>query len=214
MSRVSRLVALIPLLMAACGLSGCIGFTGPNGVRNAIAKQQHVKLEKQMGVDVGPLGIALANTFAAAYSPVTLDGLWSVSFGEYLIRPTDECSIEEFCLDHVELDDWQPFVRVREKGSTVKLMHNARGSSINKMLFMTQTGPEVMIVQAEGDFNKIIANILESELLDDIEFLRDLEEPDSGDGADAYALADAGPPVAPRPDAGPPTIRRVGPSSW
>jgi len=212
MNRLQRLIAVPLLLAAACGLSGCIGFSGPNGVRNAIARQQNVKLEKQMGIDVGPLGIALANTFAAAYSPVTLDGLWSVSFGEYLIKPRGDGSLDEFRLDDVTLDDWRPFVRVREKGATVKLMHNARGNSINKMLFLTQTGPEVIIVQAEGDFNKIISNVLDSELLDDVGFLRDLEEPDSGE-EEEMTIADAGPADASTVRS-PPRIKHVGPASW
>lgn len=198
MAQLQTLTKFSILLAVAMSLQGCIGFSGPNGIRNSIARSQDVRLEKEFGVDVGPLGIALANAFASQYVPVSLDGVWSVSFGEYNIRPTGECSLDEFHLDYVELKGWESFVRIREDGSMIKLMHNARGSKINKMLFMEQEGDQLMIVRVDGNFDKIMDNILESELIDDIEFL---DMPDEPYGEPAYAMAgsDSERPVGPDP---------------
>lgn len=165
------------LLAVAIGLQGCVGFSGPNGIRNSIAKSQDVKLEKEFGVDVGPLGFFVVNTLALPFAPMTLDGMEWVAFGEYTIKPTAQCSLSEFCLDDVQLKGWEPFVRVREPGSCIKIMYNARGDRIRKMLFLVQEGDQLIIVKAEGNFEKIIDNFFKSDLMKDIDIFNEFEQP-------------------------------------
>ncbi len=158
------------LILGAFSLNGCIGFSGPNGIRNAIARSQDVRLDKEFGVDVGPLAIGFANLVAAPHLPMSLDGLSWVSVGQYTIRPHHDGSINTFSLDYLELNGWKTFVRVREEGSNIKLMCNTNGKNINKMLAIIQDGDELIIAKIEGDFEKLIDNIFDSELLRDKDF--------------------------------------------
>ena len=48
--------------------------------------------------------------------------------------------------------------------------------TIKKLLCLTQEGDQLTIVRAEGNFNKIIDNFLDSELSDDFEFFRELND--------------------------------------
>lgn len=165
------------LLAVAIGLQGCVGFSGPNGIRNSIARSQDVKLEKEFGVDVGPLGFFVVNTLALPFVPMTMDGMEWAAFGEYTIKPTAKCSLSEFNLDAVELKGWEPFVRVREPGSSIKIMYNAGGDHIRKMLFLAREGNQLMIVKAEGNFDKIIDNLFKSDLLKDMDLFNEFEDP-------------------------------------
>ena len=158
------------LILVVSSLNGCIGFSGPNGIRNAIARSQDVRLDKEFGVDVGPLAIGFANLVAAPYMPVSLDGLSWVSVGQYTIKPHHDGSINTFSLDHLELNGWETFVRVREEGSNIKLMCNTNGKHVNKMLAIIQEGDELIIAKIEGDFEKLIDNIFDSDLLGDEDF--------------------------------------------
>ncbi len=169
MKRLRRPFLTFLLLFVATSLQGCIGFSGPNGIRNAIAQSQDVRLEKEFGVDVGPLGIALASAIAAPHMPFSLDGLAWVSVGQYTIKPHEDGSYNTFSLDYLELNGWQTFVRVREEGSNIKLMCNSRGKHLNKLLAVVQENNELIIAKIEGDFEKIMENALNSEMFDDVE---------------------------------------------
>lgn len=160
------------LILVVFSLNGCIGFSGPNGIRNAIARSQDVRLDKEFGVDVGPLAIGFANLVAAPYLPMSLDGLSWVSVGQYTIRPHHDGSINTFSLNYLELNGWKTFVHVREEGSNIKLMCNTNGKRINKMLAIIQEGDELIIAKIEGDFEKLIDNIFDSELLRDKDFFK------------------------------------------
>ena len=190
MNRIRRPLSTLLLVLVAMSLQGCIGFSGPNGIRNAIAQSQDVRLDKEFGVDVGPLGIALANTLAASHLPMSLEGLAWVSFGQYTIRPHHEGSINTFNLDYLELNGWETFVRVREEGSNIKLMCNANGKHLNKLLAVIQEGDELIIAKIHGNFEKIIDNALNSELLDDVEFFGDDFGPDDEDDDQAECESD------------------------
>ena len=54
-------------LVAVCiGASGCVTLTGPSDIQKQVAKEADVKLVKEMGVTVGPLGVLLASIVAGA----------------------------------------------------------------------------------------------------------------------------------------------------
>ncbi|MCZ6836305.1 MAG: DUF4252 domain-containing protein [Planctomycetota bacterium] len=195
MHRLRYLVSMTLLIGFAMSLQGCIGFSGPNGIRKDIAKSQHIELEKEFGIDVGPLGFALANVIAAPFVPVTADGMWSASFGEYIIKPTDECSLDEFSLDAIAFDDWEQFIRVRDGTENIRVMHNVKGKKINKMLVLVQEGNSLMIARLEGNFEKVIDNLMDSDLFedlfDDMDMFRDGEYQPEEQMEVQYAAADS-----------------------
>ena len=170
MKSARSLLTTTTLILVVFSLNGCIGFSGPNGIRNAIARSQDVRLEKEFGLNVGPLAIGFANLVAAPHLPMSLDGLSWVSVGQYSIKPHHDGSINTFSLDYLELNGWKTFVRVREENSNIKLMCNTNGKNINKMLAIIQDGDELIIAKIEGDFEKLIDNIFDSDLLGDEDF--------------------------------------------
>jgi len=184
-----RLVVALSVL-AALG-TGCVSFSGPNDVRRAIAKQQNVQLEEEMGVTVGPVGIFLANTLAGAYLPISIDGIDWVSFGEYTVS-RNEPSAEPICMRDLELPGWQRIARICEPSEEVIVMVSAGDGPLRKMLVVMREGDEMQIVRAEGDLERIIDRVLESNLLDNdtLKFIPD--EPPSGPPDEAEQVVTTG----------------------
>ncbi|MCP3904894.1 MAG: hypothetical protein GY715_14815 [Planctomycetes bacterium] len=155
-----RLVGLLGVL-AVLG-TGCVSFSGPNDVRRAIAKQENVRLEEEMGVTVGPVGVFLANTLAGGYLPINMDGIKWVSFGQYSVSRA-----EPVCMRDLDLPGWQRIARMCEPSEEVIVMVPAGDGPLRKLLVVQREGGEVHIVKAEGDLERIIDRLLESDLVDD-----------------------------------------------
>ena len=189
--------------------TGCVGFSGPNDIRNQITSSQPVELEKEQGFSVGPLGFLVIGVVAGPWLPVDLDGLYSVDYGAYTVRPLSADPAGGRCLRGLELAGWEPVVRVRERGSDVLVMVNERGEKVTGLLFLVQDGRELQIVRARGDFEKILDNLMESDLLGDFD-LDDMlataaghqdTPPDAPPGASPDMPSDLPPDVHPPPEA-------------
>ena len=161
--RVAVFAVILSLLLAT---TGCVSFNGPNDVRRAIAKQENLELEQEMGVTVGPLAIFAANVVAAPFVPMTADGIDWVSYGEYTAR-CNEPSAEGVCLRNLELPGWERIARICEPREEVIVMLPDEGTSLRKLLVVMREEDTVRIVKAEGNLEKIIERLLESKIIDD-----------------------------------------------
>ncbi|MHC5113336.1 MAG: hypothetical protein ACYTGP_02765 [Planctomycetota bacterium] len=166
MRHVQTLRCVSALLVLAVLGTGCVSLSGPNDVRRAIAKQENLKLEEEMGITVGPVGVFLANTLAGAYIPFNADGIDWVSFGEYSVSRA-EPSAEPICMRELELPGWQRVARVCEPREEIIVMVPDSDGPLRKMLVVQREGDSVHIVRAEGNLEKVIDRILESDLVDD-----------------------------------------------
>ena len=161
----TRTVLLATIVAVAAGaLPGCVGFSGPSDVARRIETSRPVDLDKEFGISVGPLGVFLASAIASPWLPVDINGVSSVDFGEYTVEAISE-DPRATCLRDLELAGWEPFLRVCEDGSDVVAMVNENGRSVTGLLVVTREGGELQIVRVRGDFDKIIDNLMSSELL-------------------------------------------------
>lgn len=143
--------------------SGCVSFTGPRDLRVELEGAGNVTLHEEEGVCVGALVIGVANLVAAPYLPVSLDGVSTVDYGEYRVETA--CDVSPLCLRELELPGWVPFLRVRDQNRQMVAMVEEEGASVRALLFLEQSGDRLQVVRARGDFDRIIENLMSSELL-------------------------------------------------
>jgi hypothetical protein len=158
-------VAALLLGCVALVCSGCVGFSGPSDIRRAIDKTGHVDLEQDQAITVGPLGIMAAGMFAGPYLPVSLNGLSWVDWGQYTIQPAEGQTVDSLRLRELELPGWEPILRIREGGSDVAVLIGTNDSSVRKILFLQREGDQLQIVRAQGNLEKFIDGLLDSQLM-------------------------------------------------
>jgi hypothetical protein len=169
-------LAAAALLALAVLLSGCVSFTGPNDVRAAIAKQEDVRLEKEMGVTVGPLGVFLANTLAGPWIPVNVDGLDWVSYGEYVCH-RNEPSAQPLSFRDITLPGYERVARVCDRGEDVIVLVSDKGKRLRRIVVIIREKDTVRIASVEGNLDKVIDRLLDSDFIDmRLDFLDDGSE--------------------------------------
>lgn len=153
------------LLAVAFGCSGCVSFSGPRDLCVQLENAGDVTLHEEEGVCVGALAIGFANLVAGPWLPVSLSGVSTVDYAEYRVEP--RCGgADSMCLRDLELNGWETFLRVRDANSQMVVMVEERGASVSGMLFLEQTGDELQVVRARGNFEQIIDSLMSSDLLD------------------------------------------------
>ena len=143
------LMLVLPLVT-----TGCVSLTGPNKIRNQIAQQEDVKLEKEFGITVGPLAVALADAVASNHIPFDVSGISWVDYGEYHVR-RNAPSAERFCLRNLELPGWERIARVCERDEEFLVMIRAK-PKLRELLFVQRERETVRIVRAEGDLERVL----------------------------------------------------------
>lgn len=163
----NRIIGLIVLLLAGLGPAGCFSFAGPSDIARQLEADAPLALEKEMGITVGPLGVALASAIAGPHLPMSLDGLSSVDFGEYTVH---ELSAEpvDVPLHGLEAKGWERVARIRDERSHVSILTWGTEEKVRRMLVLSRDGDELHIVRVTGNFEKLLDNLADSDLLDEL----------------------------------------------
>jgi len=161
MNRLTRVVIILITVSAGLSMFGCFSFSGPNDIRNAIARSENVVLQKNQGISVGPVGIGLVQMFAGSHLPVKVKGLSSVDYGSYTISSE---SAAELRLSGIELNGYERIVRVRDGGEEMALLVGANDPKLKEIVCLIREGNELQIVRVKGDLEQLMDGLLDSDL--------------------------------------------------
>jgi hypothetical protein len=160
--RVFRALLALAIVTCSLGQAGCFSFTGPSDVRRQLVRTSGVELDKEQGISVGPLGIALAQLFVREHLPFPLDGLSSVDVGVYRVcEESDGCELQ---LATLELDGWERIARIRDGGQEVVVLVGAQDSErgLRRLLVLQREGRSLHVVRAKGDLERVVSAALDS----------------------------------------------------
>lgn len=161
MSRVCRRVVIAASLGAALALAGCVWPAGPEDVRRELARAAGVRLDREVGITVGPLGMAIAR-WAVRHAEdegeeeLTLAGVRRVEVGVYRVAgPCCGLDARER-LSPPAGGAWSTIVRVHEPDEDVLVLGEEREGELRRLLVVIAEAEEWTLVRLSGRLDAVL----------------------------------------------------------
>jgi len=156
MRKLARGSIALPFLVCC----SCISFHGPKDVRRDLTQATGVRLERQSGVSIGPMGVMLARWFTSD-EDVPLKGVRHVQVGVYEVTDSGESGYGATGVLPPDLPGWQTVVRVQDDDENVFVMLQEKDEKIRGMLVVVMDRDEWVLVRVRGRLDHMVERAME-----------------------------------------------------
>lgn len=160
-----RFLGVLLAVAVAAPSFGCV-LRGPSGIHREIANGTGAAYEREFGVTIGPLGMAIARwgmRMAEEHGDeevVSLRGIRKVQVGVYHVKPGTWKNPRKTFAPKL-LRDWEPVVHLRDDGEDVHVLLRSERDSIRAMLVVVSEEDELVIVKLRGRLDELLRDALE-----------------------------------------------------
>ncbi len=152
MLRIFPAVLLLILMAApACSLRG------PEGIRRDIASSTGCRYDREMGMTLGRIGLAVARMALDEDDEEQriLRDLTKLQVGIYRVesRPADTGDME---LGRISMAHWEPMVNLKEGDEDVLVLLKRKKGRVREMLVVVNERDELTIVRMKGRLDQVL----------------------------------------------------------
>jgi hypothetical protein len=139
----------------ACMAGMACAFHGPEDLRRDLARASGVDLEREAGISLGRLSLAVAR-MVTDEEEVPLHGLRKIEVGVYKVSEADGQSSRGRPLMLPEPPGWEIVVRLREPGEDVFVMVERREEGVRRLLVVVVEEDEWVLVRLRGQIDGML----------------------------------------------------------